>query len=243
LLYPLIVLGLAYSLALLFVLQIAPRFVSAFDALGLPPMKSLAVLTRIGEAAPYWAPIPPALVALLALRWAWTGRSVVLDTGPLGPVLNRIPLIGSMIGYFRAANFAELLSLLIEHRVPLDEGVRLAGDASGDRVFRKDALELSESLRRGEGPDVVAPVASGVFPPLLAWMLTAGRRQCELAPALRHAAETYRRKARNRAEFLQSVMPTTLMLAIGAGAVLLYALLLFLPLTTLWEQVALPLNQ
>ena len=36
LLYPLIVLGLAYSLALLFVLQIAPRFVSAFDVARAP---------------------------------------------------------------------------------------------------------------------------------------------------------------------------------------------------------------
>ena len=243
LLYPLIVLGLAYCLALLFLIQIAPRFVSAFEALGLPTIRPLAILSRIGETAPYWAAIPPALVGLLALRWAWTGRSVVLDTSPLGPALNRLPMIGSMIGSFRAANFADLLSLLVDHRVPLDEGVRLAADASGDRAFREEALRLAESIRQGEGPDDAATAGPGAFPPLLSWMLTAGHRQGNLAISLRHLAETYRRKARNRAEFLRSILPTTLMLAIGAGAVLLYALLLFIPLTTLWDEMALPVNQ
>ena len=244
LLYPLIVLGLAYSLALLFVLQIAPRFATAFDALGLPPMRALSLMTRIGETAPYWAAIPPAVVLLLAFRWAQSGRAVVLDEGPMGPALNRLPMIGTMIGHYRAANFADLLSLLVEHRVPLDEAVRLAGEASGDRAFREDALELAGSIRRGDGPEGDANMAPpGSFPPLLAWMLTAGRRQGDLAPSLRHAAETYRRKAGSRADLLRSALPTTLMLVIGAGAVLLYALLLFLPLTTLWDELALPVNR
>ena len=63
--------------------------------------------------------------------------------GLAGPVFNKIPLIGSMIHNFRAANFAELLGLLIEHQLPLDESVRLAGDASGDRSFRTSTEALA----------------------------------------------------------------------------------------------------
>jgi type II secretory pathway component PulF len=74
-------------------------------------------------------------------------------------------------------------------------------------------------------------------------MLTAGRRQGNLAPALRHAAGTYRRKAEARAALLRSALPTVLLLAIGAVAVLLYALMLFLPLTSLWDELAFPVNQ
>ena len=243
LLYPLIVLCLAYALGLAFILKIAPKFVSAFDALGLAPLKPLTMLTRLGDSAIYWAPILPALLLLLALRWAWSGRSIVLDSGPLGRAANRLPLIGPMIGNFRAANFAELLALLIEHHVPLDEGVRLAGDASGDRLFRKTSIDFAESIRNAEDPEAARPVHSKVFPPLLAWMLTAGRRQGDLAPALRNAARTYRRKAESRAEVLRSALPTVLMLAIGAGAVLLYSLMLFIPLTSLWDELAMPVNQ
>ena len=242
-LYPLMVVGLAYALGLLFLLEVAPRFVSAFEGLGIPPLKGLALLSRLGESARYWGPIPPAMVVLLALRWAWTGRSMVLDAGPLGPAMNRIPGIGSMIRHFRAANFADLLSLLVEHRVPLDEGVRLAGDASGDRRFRMEAIQVAESIRKGVMGDEPSTVAGGALPPLLRWILTAGRRQGDLAASLRQVGETYRRKARGRAEFFRLALPTVLMLAFGAVAVLLYSLLLFIPLTTLWEEIALPVNQ
>ncbi len=53
-----------------------------------------------------------------------------------------------MLTSFRIANFTDLLSLLIEHHVPLDEAVRLAGDASGDRRLRDAAGRFAESIRR-----------------------------------------------------------------------------------------------
>jgi type II secretory pathway component PulF len=242
-LYPLIVLALAYALGLFFILVIAPRFVTAFDSLGLAPLRPLETLSRIGDSATYWAPIPPILLALLALRWAWTGRSVVLDESPLGPFFSRIPLIGAMIHNFRAANFATLLALLIEHRLPLDESVQLAGAASGDRLFRITTEAFAQAIRSGDGATNVSPDSLRCFPPLLAWSLTTGRGQAELAPALRHLAESYRKRAESRALVLRSLLPTVLMLVIGAVAVILYGLMIFIPLTGLWDELASPLNQ
>ena len=167
---------------------------------------------------------------------------MVLDEGGLSPIFNRISFIGSMICDFRAANFAELLGLLIEHRLPLDESVRLAGDASGDRSFRTSTQAFSQAIRSGDRVGNNSPTLKA-FPPLLAWLLTAGREQGELAQALRHMARSYRRKAETRAEILRTALPTILMLAIGAGAVATYALMLFVPLTALWDELAMPMNQ
>ncbi len=242
-LYPLIILGLAYALSLGFILRIAPKFVAAFDDLGLAPVRSLEFMTRLGETAIYWAPILPALVLLMAVRWHWSGRATVLDAGPLGPVLARVPLVGSMASNYRAAGFAEILALLVEHHVPLDEGVRLAGDASGDRRLRLASDELARAIREARDADFARSLDPRIFPPLLAWMLTAGRRQGGLAEALRHAARTYRRKAETRAEVLRSALPTVLLLTIGVVSVFVYTLLLFLPLSSLWEELAVPINQ
>ena len=242
-LYPLIVVLLAYALALFFILVIAPRFVSAFDSLGLAPLRPLEILSRIGDSAAYWAPIPPILLGLVVLRWVWAGRSVVLDEGALGPLFSRIPLIGSMIRNFRASNFATLLALLIEHRLSLADSVQLAGAASGDRSFRSSTEAFARSIRSGDGTSGGSPDSVKCFPPLLAWSLTTGRGQSELAPALRHLAESYRKKAESRALVLRSALPTALLLAIGVVAVVLYALLLFIPLTTLWDELASPINQ
>ena len=169
LLYPLIVLGLTYALALTFIIKIAPKFVSAFDTLGLAAREVAGRPDRgSGDSAIYWAPILPAMVLLLllVLRCACSGRSVVLDSGPLGPVLDRLPLIGSMSRNFRAANFAELLALLIEHHVPLDEAVRLAGDASGapDSGIDGPRTSLPVDPRR-PGLEIARAVGSQDLPP------------------------------------------------------------------------------
>jgi type II secretory pathway component PulF len=241
--YPLIVLGLAYVLALFFLTQITPRFLAAIRDLGLPPIASLGLMERLRETAIYWAPIPPILLVLLVLRWAWLGRSMVLDSGGFGPVLKTLPLVGSMIASYRAASFAGLLALLIEHRVPLDEAVRLAGEASADRAFRESARRFAESIRRGSGLDDSPSKGRDPFPPLLSWMLTTGHRQGDLPRAIEQLAQTYRRRARSRADVLNLALPTLCLLGIGVGAVLIYALMLFVPLLNLWEVMALPANR
>jgi hypothetical protein len=73
-------------------------------------------------------------------------------------------------------------------------------------------------------------------------MLTAGLRPGDLASALRLAAPTYRRRAEARADLIRAALPTTLMVLIGAGTVLLYGLLLFVPMTTLYDELSLPTN-
>jgi type II secretory pathway component PulF len=243
LLYPLVVLSLTYGLALFFVIEITPRFVAAFQGLGLPPLKALGLLERAGQTAIYWGPILPILLGLAALRWVWTGRSMVLETGGLGPLLNKVPMVGSMIASYRAANFASLLALLIEHRVPLEEAVRLAGEASGDIKLRASAERFAQSIRQGGGPDATASKACDAFPPLLSWMLTAGHRQGDLPQSLEQLALTYRRKARSRADFLKLALPSICILGIGVVAVVIYAMMLFIPMLNLWNEMAVPVNR
>ncbi len=75
-------------------------------------------------------------------------------------------------------------------------------------------------------------------------MLTAGHRQGDLPEArFGHLAATYRSRARSRAELLKLALPSLCMLAIGVGAVLTYAMLLFVPLMQLWNELALPANR
>jgi type II secretory pathway component PulF len=242
LLYPLMVVMVAYGLGLAFILILAPRLAEAFHSLGLRPMGFLEALARSGDTAIYWGPIVPIVLLLLAARWVWSGRSMAMDSGPFGSWTTRIPLVGAMIAGFRNANFADLLALMIEHQVPLDEAVRLAAEASGGGTLRQSAEALSERLRRGERADSGGSAGLGTLPPLLTWMLTAGHRQGDLASALRHAATTYRRRAEARADLIRAALPTTLMLVIGAGTVLLYGFLLFVPMTTLYDELSLPTN-
>jgi general secretion pathway protein F len=242
LLYPLIVAGLAYSLGLVFVTRIVPRFVAVLADLGLSRIRMLSVLAFLDEYLWFWAPIPPILLGLLVLRWITSGRSTSVDSDGSGRFWRIVPLAGSMIAGYRAANFAALLALLTDHKVPLDEAVRLAGNASGDRDFRLAATDVADSLHRGE-PAADPSLKRGPFPPLLGWMLTAGHRQGDLPRALGELAKTYRLRARGRADLLKLTFPTICLLGLGMGTVFLYALMLFIPLLGLYEDLALPINR
>ena len=65
--YPILVLSLAYFLFLGLLILIVPRFIAAFESLGLEVIWPLRWLERLGEHAPYWWPLWPVLLLLLLL--------------------------------------------------------------------------------------------------------------------------------------------------------------------------------
>jgi len=240
LLYPTLVLILAYALFLMFVVRVIPRFLAAFVAFRMPENGLSRLMGWAGENVLYWAPIVPLILVFIVLGWLASGRAAGLDAGPLGGLAGRMPWIGRMLSDFRSASFAELLALLLDHQVPLDEAVRLASRASGPGPFRRAGEAFAGRLSLGGGPEARPDPAGSPFPPLLSWMLTAGHRQGGLPSALREASRTYRRKAESRAELLWSTLPVVLMIGLGAGSVAIYGLMMFLPLRALWEDLALP---
>ena len=243
LLYPVMVLALAYTLFVGFVVAVIPRFRDAFTMLGLPRFVAIDGLARLGETAQWWGAIVPLLLVGLVGAWVVSGWSRALDAGLVGRLVGWFPGVRSMLAQIRNGNFADLLALLVEHDVPLTEAIPLAADASGDRRFRQSAGHLADTLARGGVEPVPAEADSAGLPPLLVWLLRAETPRARLAPALRHAGATYRRRALWRAGVLRSVLPVLALLLIGAGAVLAYGLLLFVPLTTMLHDLGTPVNR
>ena len=137
-----------------------------------------------------------------------------------------------MLALSEAATFADLLALLVEHRVAYPEAIVLASSTSADPALRRAGLEFAEAVGRGDSPRAFL-ARPGPFPPLLRWLLSIGERQGSIETALRHAAQSYRTRAVHRAELIATFLPVLLLIAIGALATLLYALTLFVPLTAL----------
>lgn len=253
LIYPLLVALLAYALFLGFVLGVAPRFVAAFEGLRIPGREGVEALTRVGEWAPLWAPVVPVLLVALAAAWYGSGRAGAFSGGRWMGLVGWVPGFGGMLAQARTANFADLLALLLEGGLGLPEAVELAADATGDPALRRDARALAAAIRRGESPATVladggearggrrasraARDRSSSFPPLLRWLLAVGERRGAIAPALRHAADVYRRRAVQRAEMIRTFLPTALVLGVGVSTVLLYALTLFVPFTSLLKSL------
>jgi type II secretory pathway component PulF len=239
LLYPLLVVTLAYGLFVAFVLMVAPRFSSAFESFRFGPMRSLAFFDWLGAHLAYWVAIVPIGLIFLASWWLRSGRAITLRPGRLDGLLRFIPGLGSVLSLAQAADFAELLALMVEHGVPLDEGIRLAAEATGSPTLRASADEVAEGLRRGDPLSILTKPRRGL-PPMLAWVLATSEAQGSLATALRHAGETYRGRASRKSETLRAMLPTLLLCVVGALAAILYTVAVFQPLTMLWHDLSIP---
>jgi len=230
--YPLVVMSLAFALFVGMVVAFIPRLLSAFASLGLPVHGVLRGLGVAGGWVWLWGPVLPALVMIVLAAWWGLGRATRLGGGWAHRALRWFPWLGSMLRGFQSASYAELLALLIEHGVPYPEALVLAGEAAGDPVLEASARATAADVRRGETAGG-RPVGSA-FPPLLAWVLQTGPRQGDLVTALRQLARRYRSEARRQSEKLRVLLPALLLLGVGASATALYALALFVPLTSLW---------
>ncbi len=236
--YPILVFLLAWGLFVLLVTVIIPEVLPPFESFRAPGRWLLAELAGWGETARYWGPAVPAAVVVLAGVWWWrSARAALMQHGSSAVLVGWLPWMGPMLRSFRLAAFSEVLALLVENRVPLDEGILLAAEVAGDRRMLRSARAAAAALERGETLDRAETVRYG-FPPLLRWVMGAGHRSGALLTALRHAAEIYRGRAARQADAARLLLPLLLTVTIGGGVTLVYALLLFGPWVVLLRSLA-----
>jgi general secretion pathway protein F len=235
--YPLIVLSLAYGLFIGFVSVVVPRFVTAFESLGLAVIAPLRWLERLGESAQYWWPVGPVLLVVLLLAWVRSGTAAGFHTR-FWNWLRFFPWMGSLLADYEAANFSELLALLLQHQVPYPSALVLAAESSGSPRLVLGASRLAEALRLGKSAATALENGDGAaFLPMLRWTLATGQTQGSLPDSLHNLADIYRKRAKYLAEKLYLFLPVLLMVVIGAGATLLYGLSLFIPLVNLLKEL------
>jgi type II secretory pathway component PulF len=236
--YPLVVLSLAYALFVGLVLLIVPRFLDAFDSLGLASPAPLRWLRMVGQNTDYWWLAGPIALAVLAIAWSRSGVAARFQSVSWS-WLKLFPWMRSILRNYEGANFCELLALLLENEVTYPLALKLASESTGNPRLVRGARSLAEAISRGQTvPQALETVDRKAFLPMLRWVLATGQEQGSLSTALRNLAAHYRRRGKNLAEKLSVFLPTVIMVVIGAGATLFYALALFIPIINLLGQLA-----
>jgi len=237
LVYPLIVVSLAYVVWIGLVVWIAPIVEPGYRLFEAPTADWIRRLAGLGSTVRYWGPaIPLAIFFALAVWWRQSGKALAVHSGVAGRFFGWIPGLRRLLLWSEAATFADILALLIEQEAPLDEAVVLAAEASGSAKLCDEARQVAAAVREGRAlGDCLALAPS--FPPLLAWLIQTGQQRGALAPALRHSAETYRQRARQRGDAARLVLPILLTTVVAGGVVLICAVLVLWPWISLLESI------
>lgn len=231
LIYPAVLLILAYGLLVAFVIYVVPQMQRTYAIFEMQESNWMRALTWLHRTAAIWAVAVPVIVAgLLLLSWLIRrirggGTEGLLQSG-------WIPGSRDM----SLARFSRVLSLLVEHRVPLPEGCRLSGEAAGDDRLRRDSEQLASALERGM-PLQEALDQTSQLPSFLRWLIAVGEQQGAPAASLRQAAAVYEQKALSKLGWFRSVVPPLIVVLCCGTITLLYGLTLFLPLSALIKQM------
>jgi type II secretory pathway component PulF len=145
-----------------------------------------------------------------------------------------IPLIGTLLRASRMAAFTELLAILVDHKVPLPEAVRLAGEASSEPIMAEAVDHLRHDLEQGRSLSEALKKHKAV-PEVVTWMASLGEQRGALGASLHQMAELYRRQANLRATLLRTLMPPLLLIATAGVLVGIFALCVMLPMFKLLD--------
>jgi general secretion pathway protein F len=233
LVYPLFVVGLAFSLLTFSLRTLFP--VMELICEDLEPVGWLYSFVQwLAANRQVWAPLVllAGLLLLAAVWWRTRGaRWVLRDRGWRGGRRGRHASLGQLIYAGRVAAFADNLALLIEYERPLPEALELAGDACGDPRLAEAGRRWAARLMRGEQLDSVRSWDG--LPPLVGWIVVRCRDRDRLVRALRRAAESHRRQSQWIGRWLALYLPIWLTVFVGGTATILYTLAILGP----WAQV------
>lgn len=232
--YPLIVVCLAYGLLVGFLVLLLPRLSASFSVFQLPGSWGLSALDAVGKTAAVWWPVGPVLLLIGLFFWWRSGRASAFPIGR-GSWMRWLPGVGRVVEWTAWSGFADLLALLVGHGVPMAQSLRLAGGASGDPRLARSAEVLAGQVEAGA---VRYDDRLKGFPPMLAWLLLGPGVGGSLEGPLRQAADGYRRRAILQADLVRVFVPIVATVAVGLLTCLLYVVVLFVPLTTLLEQLS-----
>lgn len=128
--------------------------------------------------------------------------------------------------------------MLVEHQTNFPSALRLAGATTGNSLIERETSQLAASLEQGKS------VAESLqhrrkVPAFLKWVLSSSAQPGAMLNALRHAGALYYERAERRADAIKRWVPLGLIVIIGGGAVLVYALSCILPILNLIQDLGL----
>jgi len=234
LMYPSVLVVLAFLLMVFLVTFVVPRFASLYGSFNanLPPITQF--LIALGTAAQRYA-LAFAVVlvgAIVAFRW-WSRRDSARSA--LDRVRLKLPVAGEIWLKHQVAQLARILSTLLTGGIPLVQAMETAAESLNTPLLRHAVEAAGKSVREGQ-PLSGSLKASGLFPGLAIDMIEVGESTGALPQMLNSVAEFFEDDVNTRMQAVLSLIEPAIMLVMGTF-VAFVMVALYLPIFSLADSI------
>ncbi|NQU39954.1 MAG: type II secretion system F family protein [Lentisphaerae bacterium] len=232
--YPVIVLCIAFTIAIGMIVFIVPVFGAMFADFGadLPaPTQALLDVSDFLRSYGVYVAVVAITVIVLFKRWKKTENGAyAFDNFVL-----RFPVFGELNKKVAAARFSRTFGQLIRSGVPILSALEICSGATGNKVAGRIVLEARESVEKGE-PLSSAMLTQTVFPIMMVRMLQAGEKTGKIDEMMESIADFYDDEVETMLSGLTSLLEPLLMVFLGViiGGIVLC---MFLPIFKMGEVV------
>ncbi|MEX2287037.1 MAG: type II secretion system F family protein [Planctomycetaceae bacterium] len=227
--YPMFLLGAGLIVVVLMLTIFVPKFTPMFARLaeqGALPWATTALISVSDGVKHYW------VLAALLIGVATIGVARAFQSAQGRMWLDRARIraygMGPIVRSLAIARFCRILGTLLQNGVPILHALRIAKDATGNRVLSQAIASAAESVSTGES--LAVPLGqSGEFSEDIVEMISVGEEANNLEEVLVNIAENMERLTNRRLElFVRMLEPA--MLTVMAGIILFVVVALMLPI-------------
>ncbi len=126
----------------------------------------------------------------------------------------RLPLVGELLKKQIIARFAATLSTLLASGLPALDALKIVGQVLSNRVLSDTVNRVHDRIV--EGADIATPLKeSGIFPPVVGYMIAVGEESGQLEGILNTLAESYEEEVEVSTQKFLSVLEPVLIVAMA----------------------------
>ncbi len=187
--YPIIMLLIGFLVVAALLVSVVPKITTMLEARGqVLPLPTQILQTTSEVLVSYWWLILVVFIfGILVFNLIYSS-----DKGRLSidRALLKVPLFGDLMTKQSLARFAQTFSTLLRSGVPVVRCLEVTKTVLGNRLLENTIAGVREKIL--EGADIATPIKeSGVFPPLVGYMISVGEQSGELDSMMEQVGEAY----------------------------------------------------
>ncbi len=213
--YPFVMLVIGILVVVFLMVKVVPKITELLKA----QHQTLPVITRVlinvsGFFQKTWFLLPIIFIVLYLFWRSWLATKKgkrIWDR-----FLLKIPVVGELFRKVAVSRFAVTFSTLLKSGIPALEALKIVSKVVSNTVLTDTLDEVHEKIL--EGSDIATPLKkSGVFPPVVGYMMAVGEQSGRLEELLDRISEAYDEEIELATQKLTSMLEPVIVVIMAGG--------------------------